>query len=313
MKNKIVCINLIAILLSTSCKSETSSQRMSDQNIIKIHLQNITKSSQYRNHINVQRLNYIADYIFMQFKKYCDTVYYQQFEVNGLTYKNVIACLGNPTKETIVIGAHYDVEGEQEGADDNASGITGLLEMARILKNKKLHYRLEFVAYSLEEPPFFKTEYMGSYIHAKSLKENQRKITGMICLEMIGYFDNTADSQDYPLGFLQFFYGNKGDFITVVQKFGNGKFGRKVKRGIKKNSLIKTKSFKAPASIPGVDFSDHLNYWKQDYSAVMVTNTAFYRNKNYHQKSDTMETLDLDKMCLVIDQLCLMICKLKVY
>jgi hypothetical protein len=113
------------------------------------------------------------------------------------------------------------------------------------------------------------------------------------------------------LGFLKHFYGNKGDYITVVQKFGNGKFGRQVKRLMKNQRLIRTKSFRASAKLPGVDFSDHQNYWKYGYNAVMITNTAFYRNKNYHKPTDTMETLDLKRMALVIDEVYLTLKKLK--
>jgi Zn-dependent M28 family amino/carboxypeptidase len=231
--------------------------------------------------------------------------------VNGVEYKNVVATIGLKKKERIIVGAHYDVAGDQEGADDNASGIVGLLELARLISRDTLSNRIDFVAYSLEEPPFFRTEQMGSFIHAKSLYENKERIRGMICLEMIGYFDENKNSQDYPIGFLKLFYGNKGDYITVVQKFGNGRFGRQIKRKMKGQDLIRTKSFKSFKSLPGVDFSDHLNYWKFDFSAVMITNTAFYRNKNYHQVTDKMETLDVNKMSKVIDEVYLTLKHLK--
>ncbi len=185
------------------------------------------------------------------------------------------------------------------------------MELARLISKDSVKHQIDFVAYTLEEPPFFRTEKMGSHVHAKSLFENGETIKGMICLEMIGFFSDSKDSQKYPIGFLKLFYGNKGAFITVVQKFGNGKFGRQVKRKMKKQGLIKTKSFKAPARLPGIESSDHLNYWKYGYSAVMIANTAFYRNKNYHQPTDKMETLDLNRMSLVIDELFLTIKSLK--
>ena len=249
------------------------------------HLETITKTNLSRNYLNIETLNFVAGYIFDELTKYCDTVYYQTFMVNGKEYKNVIGSVCTNKPDRIIIGAHYDVAGEQEGADDNASGVTGILELARLLSKQKLNSRIDFVAYCLEEPPFFKTNNMGSYVHAKWLHDNKIKVKGMICLEMIGYFNDTIGSQDYPFGFLKLFYGNKGDFITVVQKF------------------VKTKSFKSPKWLPGVDFSDHSNYWKFGYSAVMITNTAFYRNKNYHLPTDTKETLDVKRMCLVIDEL----------
>ncbi len=222
--------------------------------------------------------------------------------MDGLEYKNVIGIKGVDKQEKIVIGAHYDVAGNQEGADDNASGVVGLLELSRLMAEEDLEYQIEFVAYTLEEPPYFGTDNMGSHVHAKSLHDRGADVKGMVCLEMIGYFNDNENSQDYPVGFLEFFYGNKGDYITVVQRFGNGRFGRQFNKGMKRQKRVKTKSFKGPTKLPGVGFSDHRNSWRYDYSAVMVTNTAFYRNKNYHQVTDRMETLDLKRMGLVIDQ-----------
>jgi len=274
----------------------------SDVQRIEKDLKVITKTDQYRNYENLEVLNFVADYIYQEFAKNADTVFYQTYDAGGEEYKNVIARIGSDKKEKIIVGAHYDVCGNQEGADDNASGVVGLLELARLLKDHQLDYQIELVAYTLEEPPFFRTDLMGSHIHAKSLKDNNARVKGMICLEMIGYFNDENESQDYPVGLLKLFYGNKGDYITVVQKFGNGAFGREVKRKMKRQNLIKTKSFKGPAKLQGIDFSDHLNYWRYDYSAVMITNTAFYRNKNYHKVGDTLETLDLKRMVAVIDQ-----------
>jgi len=161
--------------------------------------------------------------------------------------------------------------------------------------------RIDLVAYTLEEPPFFNSKNMGSYKHAEYLKKNNIEIEGMICLEMIGYFDSSKKSQNYPINLLRLFYGAKGDYITLVSTFGNGKFSRKYIRNFKKTSTIRDKKFKSPKWIEGIDFSDHKNYWEMGYSAVMITDTSFYRNNNYHQKSDTIETLDTKKMCQVIE------------
>lgn len=308
---QITLIILILGFVNSSCVADRESERFSDTIRIENDLRIITKSKESRNYKNVETLNFIAQYIFNEFSKTCDTVYYQTFFVNGLKYKNVIGSIGLDKKEKIVIGAHYDVAGNQEGADDNASGVVGLLELSRLISKDSLKHCIDFVAYTLEEPPFFRTEKMGSHIHAKSLYDKGEVIKGMICLEMIGYFTDNKKSQDYPIGLLRLFYGGKGDFITVVQKFGNGRFGRQIKRKMKKHRLVKTKSFKGPAKLYGIDFSDHLNYWKYGYSAVMITDTAFYRNKNYHQNTDKMETLDLNRMSLVIDEVYLTLKKLK--
>ena len=298
------------IFSNVACSPKIEQSTYSDPARIKSDLKKIVHTKKSRNYLNTDVLNQVADYIFQEFSKNCDTVFYQLYTVNGREYKNVIGIIGKDYQSTIVVGAHYDVAGEQQGADDNASGIAGLLELNRMIDAKNCRKRIELVAYSLEEPPFFRTEYMGSYIHAKSLYDSGTEIDGMICLEMIGYFNNEKNSQEYPVGLLKPFYGSKGNYITVVQKLGNGKFGRRVNRNMKNANFIETKSFKAPAKLPGIDFSDHLNYWKFGYSAVMITNTAFYRNKNYHQTTDILETLDIEKMSQVIDEVHLTILNL---
>jgi hypothetical protein len=306
-----ITIVIILSFLHYACSIKGESKQYSDTVRIVKDLETITKTQNSRNYLNIETLNFVAQYIYDQLAISCDTVYFQRYIVNGIEYKNVVGIIGSKKPDRIVIGAHYDVAGDQEGADDNASGVAGLLELARLISKDSLKNRIDLVAFTLEEPPFFRTEQMGSFIHAKSLFDNGENIRGMICLEMIGYFSDNKNSQEYPIGFLRLFYGNKGDYITVVQKFGNGRFGRQVKRKMKNLNFISTKSFKSFKALPGVDFSDHLNYWKFDYSAVMITNTAFYRNKNYHKVSDQLKTLDISKMSQVIDEVYLTIKKLK--
>lgn len=118
---------------------------------------------------------------------------------------------------------------------------------------------------------------------------------------MIGYFKDEKKSQSYPIGLLSVFYGNRGDYITIVKKFGSGQFARNFSRKYKSTKAIKTKKFKGPKALPGIDFSDHLNYWRFGYSALMITDTSFYRNRNYHEPTDTMETLDIYRMAKVIE------------
>ncbi len=272
-----------------------------DTNLIKIHLDKIVNTSKPRNYRNIETLNEVAEYIRVNFSKYTDSVLFQEYQYQKDTFKNVIASFGVENDERIVIGAHYDVFGSLPGADDNATGVVGVLELARMIKTQQLTKRIDLVAYSLEEPPFFRTKYMGSYVHAKYLFENNIKVEGMICLEMIGYFDDEKYSQRYPLNFLKLIYGKKGDFITVVRKFSGGSFARKFNSKMRKNKQICIKSFQGPEKLTGIDFSDHLNYWKFGYSALMVTNTAFYRNGNYHKDSDLIETLNIKKMTAVID------------
>lgn len=316
LTNKLLTLSVLCVFLLVQKWSFAENILLPDSIIsdtlrLKSHLKIITKTEKSRNHKNNKTLDFVAGYIYDEFSAYCDSVSFQNYLADGVNYKNVIGSIGTDLPERIILGAHYDVFGEQEGADDNASGIAGILELARLLSKHKLNYRIDFVAYPLEEPPFFRSQYMGSNVHAKMLYENKVKVKGMICLEMIGYFNDEPKSQSYPLGIMSLFYGNRGDFIAVIQKFANRKFGRQFKNLMKKQKCIRTKSFRAPALLPGIDFSDHRNYWKYGFSAVMITNTAFFRNENYHKPSDTLETLDIKRMALVIDQIYLSILNLK--
>ena len=298
------------IIYGCSPKLDCSLHEQSDDIRIMQHLKTITKTDSYRNYKNILLLNQTAEYIFSVFSQYADTTYYQQFQAMGETYKNVVCRLGSANnKPLVVIGAHYDVDGNQEGADDNASGVVGLLELVRILSKEKLNYPIEIVAYTLEEQ-FLHTENSGSFIHAKSLHDTETPVYGMVAFEMIGYFDDRAKSQSYPVKAMKIIYGSKGNYILLAKKIGTGTFVRKFSNNFKKRSTIKTKSIKAPLKW-GIDRSDHQNYWKFGYDALMITNTANYRNPNYHRSSDTMETLDILKMMNVIDVTALAIINLK--
>ena len=275
--------------------------RLADTANIKRCLELIIHTPRPRYYQNVDMLDTIANRILTELSKYTTRIEVQKFNVRNAEYKNIIASFGPEDGPRIIVGAHYDVCGEQDGADDNASGVAGLLELARLMENEKPKYRIDLVAYSLEEPPFFATENMGSYIHAKSLHDGQVPVLGMVCLEMIGYYSDEVKSQKYPIGILSWIYGNKGNFITIVQKSSCGKFARKYKKLAFKNNSIDTKAFKAPASFAGIDLSDHRNYWKFGYSAIMITNTSFYRNPNYHQTTDQLSTVDINRMGRTIE------------
>lgn len=251
-------------------------------------------------------------YLHDRFSQYSSDVYFQEFAAGGNDYRNVIAEFGSKTGELLIIGAHYDAYSNLPGADDNASGVAGLLVLARLLStldfsnsssnsspNSNSAKRIQLVAYSLEEPPFFGGSKMGSYIHAQSLSDANIDVQLMISLEMIGFYSDTEHSQSYPMPLLRLLYPNKGDYIAVVDTlFANDALA--VKAAINQYSDIAAYSINAPDFIAGIDFSDHRNFWQFGYPAVMVTNTAFYRNKHYHTQADSFETLDYNKMAEVI-------------
>lgn len=141
----------------------------SDTVLMRHHLSVITRTPEFRNYENMDMLNEIALYIFNTFSTAADTVYYQTYTIGERTYRNVIGSFGTQFSERIIVGAHYDVCGNQQGADDNASGVVGLLELSRQLKSGTLNRRIDLVAFTLEEPPFFRSEYMGAtFTHSRS-------------------------------------------------------------------------------------------------------------------------------------------------
>jgi Zn-dependent M28 family amino/carboxypeptidase len=300
----LILLLLIAIFaiqnypVSSDAKNLT---RLSDTTNIRKNLKSIINTADYRNYKNIEVLDTVAERVRMEFLKHTHRVTVQNYKVKENNYKNIIASFGPEDGERIIVGAHYDVCRDQDGADDNASGVAGILELARLLKDQQLKYRIDLVAYTLEEPPYFNTKQMGSYVHAKSLHDANIPVKGMISLEMIGYYSDKENSQGYPIGIMKWIYGDKGNFITIVQKSFCGQFAKEFKKVSFQNNSITTKSFRTPSFLGGANLSDHKNYWEFGYSAVMVTNTAFFRNHNYHTKLDTLEALNIPKMGLTID------------
>ncbi|MCW8984890.1 MAG: M28 family peptidase [Thermoanaerobaculales bacterium] len=224
------------------------------------------------------------------------------FAVGDRSFRNFIARYGPEGAPVLVVGAHYDVCGEQPGADDNASAVAGVLELARLLERHRpdVAYRLELALWPLEEPPNFRTPAMGSAVHARWLADGEVRIGGMICLEMLGYFSDRPGSQSFPVPGMGLLYPSRGNFIAVVGNGSSWRFTREVKARMDGATELPVRSINAPALVPGVDFSDHSNFWKQGWKAVMITDTAFYRNPNYHQLTDTPDTLDYGRMAQVV-------------
>jgi hypothetical protein len=233
-----------------------------------------------------------AAYIEEAFRLAGGVVSVQSFVARRARYANVIATFGSGLP-VIVVGAHYDVFNDLPGADDNASGVAGLLELARLLGRQRPARQVVLVAYANEEPPFFASEEMGSAIHAASLMPGS--VRGMICLEMIGYF--TA-LQPQPSSILGALFPKRGDFIAVAGGWRDRVLAREVKR-----ALLGAGAVAVSATLPHsmLDASDQRNYWSRGLPAVMVSDTAYIRNPNYHTRGDTAETLDYARMARVVD------------
>lgn len=265
-------------------------------NQLQTHVKKLSIEFVPRDYSHPENLEKIAQYIESEFKKTKAKVSDQKYQAVNNSYRNVIASFGHPSSETIVIGAHYDSVEGSPGADDNASGIAVLIELGKLLSETPLKTRIELVAYTLEEPPMFRTNKMGSYIHAKAHHTAKTNIRLMISLEMLGYYTDEDNSQDFPLGFLKSIYTDKGNFIAIVGKWGQAYKLRQFKKHFKQYSPIPVFSINAPEIIPGIDFSDHLNYWHFNFPAIMITDTSFYRYPHYHQATDSFEKLDYQRM-----------------
>jgi Zn-dependent M28 family amino/carboxypeptidase len=244
-------------------------------------------------------LSKAADYIESAFKVSGYTVQQQTYSCYGNRVSNLIAEKTGTDDGVVVIGAHYDTVPGTPGADDNASAVAVMLELARLHKGSLNKKHLIFVAFVNEEPPCFGSYNMGSMVYAKHLKDRKVSVDVMISLEMIGYFSQEP-IQQYPLPGMRLFYPKTADFIGVVGNFHSSKYVSYLKKGIKRHSTINTRSLIAPEYLGGVNLSDNSSFWHHGYRAVMVTDTSFFRNKNYHQETDTIDTLNFEEMTEVV-------------
>lgn len=249
-----------------------------------------------RDHTHPENLDRAAAFLGERLKASGGRVSEQVFDWKGRTYRNVRARFGPESGELLVVGAHYDAVPTTPGADDNASGVAGLLELARRLGEAPPKSPVELVAYTLEENGL-----VGSAEHARSLKVEGRRVRAMLSLEMLGCFKDTPGSQRYPISLLKAIYPSKGNFIVVVGKFGQWGLVRRVRRAMAKGIDLKVRGFVGPPSkVPDLRRSDHASFWKEGFPAVMVTDTANLRNTAYHRPEDTPESLDYARMAEVV-------------
>jgi Zn-dependent M28 family amino/carboxypeptidase len=254
-------------------------------------------------------LNMTADYIESVCQASGYSVQRQTYSCYDKSVSNLIVKKEGEQDGVVVVGAHYDTVWGTPGADDNASAVAGLLELARLHKGSLNRKHLNFVAFVNEEPPCFGSHKMGSMVYAKHLKDSKVPVDVMIALEMIGYF-RKEPIQNYPLPLMRFFYPKTADFIGVVGNFRSSKYVSLLKRGIRAHSRIKVKSLTGPEFFGGIALSDNSAFWHHGYRAVMVTDTSFFRNRNYHQETDTIDTLNFEAMAEVVKGLYYTILKL---
>lgn len=244
-------------------------------------------------------LDNAADYIQSVLVTYGYDVWRQTYSCYGKSVSNLIAEKKGRDKRVVIIGAHYDTVPGSPGADDNASGLAGLLELARLHQESVDRKSFIFAAFANEEPPCFGSHHMGSMVYARHLREQRVPVEVMISLEMIGYF-RREPIQGYPLPFMRFFYPKTADFIGVVGNLTSRKYVSFFKKGIRKYSNINSSSLTAPEFFGGINLSDNYAFWRHGYRAVMITDTSFFRNQHYHLETDTIDTLNFDRMAEVV-------------
>mgnify|MGYP001232683849 FL=1 len=280
-------------------------QENAQANRMKEDVRFLTEIRPFRNYENIESLEKVVSYIKEQLSNINVGHAEQKWLAEENEYKNILCSYQPQKQKRLIMGAHYDVCGDTPGADDNGSAVSGLLETIRLVFESKpeLDYGIDFVFYCLEEPPFFGTKQMGSYVHAKSVSKNKDNIIGMICYEMIGYFSDEKNSQDFPMPGLNLIYPSRGNFIMTVGIPEYESFNKKVFKGMKKKSKVPVYNFSHRLGRSLASMSDQRNYWKFDIPALMINDTSFMRNDNYHKLSDDMETLDYDKMSEVINSM----------
>ena len=273
-------------------------KRTATENLYK-HVEHLAVAIGDRHLWKEQSLDRTAGYIKSVLQQSGYSVELQTYSCYGKNVSNIITEKEGEEEGTIVVGAHYDTVPGTPGADDNASAVAGLLELARLCKGGTHRKRLILVAFVNEESPCFGSHNMGSMVYAGHLKDRKVPVDVMIALEMIGYF-RKEPIQKYPLPFMRFLYPKTGDFIAVVGDFHSARYVFRLKRGIRKHSSIDVRSLAGPQFFGGISLSDNSSFWHHGYRAVMVTDTAFFRNKHYHQETDTIDTLNFDTMAEVV-------------
>ena len=224
----------------------------------------------------------------------------QPFESEGQTVQNIEVALPGTTapQEIVVVGAHYDSVPDGPGANDNASGIAALLEIARLLKGKMHARTLRLVAFVNEEQPFSNGAQMGSRVYAERSRQHNEQIKAMASLETIGFYTNQAASQHYPFPY-SYIYPDTGNFIGFVGNLSSWRLVREALGAFRTSTAFPSEAVAAPGWIRGVSWSDHASFWQAGYPAIMITDTAFFRYQHYHKETDTPEKLDYKSLARV--------------
>lgn len=258
------------------------------------------------NLVHAEDLENAALYIEKTLSEFGHHVRWQVFEVNGQSVRNIEVVLepeaaGGPT---LIVGAHYDSADDSPGANDNGTGVAALLEIARALQRSApaLKRRLRLVFFVNEEQPYGKTENMGALRHARALIAERETCMGMIALETLGYFSNVPKSQRLPFPF-NWIYPNRGNFVAFIGLPGAHRFLKRAVTAFRAAKRFPATGTIVPSRFEGADLSDHWAYKQVGIPALMITDTAPYRNPFYHQPFDTPDTVDYASLARIVEAL----------
>jgi len=253
-----------------------------------------------RNIWKYQNLTAAADFIETALTKAGYKVNRQNYKAENKTCSNIEVQITGQTlpDQIIIIGAHYDSVYGSPGANDNASAVAANLALARHFADKKTGKTLRFVFFVNEEPPFYYTDQMGSTVYAKTCREKNENIIAMLSLETIGYYTDKPKTQKYPPPF-SLFYPSTGNFIAFVSNLSSRKLLHEVIDSFRKNCKFPSQGGAIPDFVPGIAWSDHTSFWKQNYPAIMLTDTALFRYPYYHCPDDTPDKLCYDELAVV--------------
>lgn len=281
------------------------------------HLRMLTQTIGERSVLLPKNLKKTQEYIEKFYQDMDIPVHFESYPYRNYTVANVVAEISfcERPKKHFLLGAHYDSVAGTVGADDNASAIGVQLETARQLNalkgNRELELAVKFVSFTLEEPPAFGTRHMGSRVYAMKAWKEKEQIDGMICLEMVGYTCHDPGCQSYPFPLMFLGYPKQGDFIGIVGNLSSKGFTEGLYRAFCENPDLPVVKLTVPLGgylLPSVRLSDHSSFWDRGYKAVMITDTAFFRNPHYHRASDTMDRLDYGFMAQLVKSLILFFC-----
>jgi hypothetical protein len=254
-----------------------------------------------RNDFSYENLNAARSFLNQAFGQMGYQVKEQEYKIGKQAFYNIaVEKLGSEKpEEIVVIGGHYDSAFTSPGANDNGTGAAATLELARLFVNKTSKRTIRFVEFTNEEPPYFWTKDMGSWVYAKALKQKKEKVVAMLSLETMGYFSDKPGTQQYPAP-MNLLYPNTGNFIGFVSNLKSRNLLHRAIASFRHHESFPSEGVALPNWVPGVGWSDHWSFWQEGYPGIMVTDTANFRYPDYHTEQDSIDKIDFDRFTRVV-------------